>query len=166
MYWCHMIFLNCEILNPISIYYGIFGTWVQYFAVKNWTPHEMLNQGFKIPYYCCKILTPTPSDLFIPNKEAVHDFTAFLFLHDNYSFKNLILLPSAIGPHDAFVIGLAAITSQVRFKVSPSSMMEFPKITSSGATEKTKLCTFPFSHFSLDKCFLKWIQWLSEDCLL
>lgn len=54
-------------------------------------------------------------------------------------FLNHILLPFPIGPHDAFVIGLAAITSQVRFKVSPSSMMEFPKITSSGATEK---CTF------------------------
>lgn len=130
------------------------------------TEHPMKCWTRGLKYYCCKILTPTPSDFSIPNKEGVHDFTAFLFLHDNYSFLNLILLPFPIGPHDAFVIGLAAITSQVRFKVSPSSMMEFPKITSSGATEKTKLCTFPFSHFTLDKCFLKWIQWLSEDCLL
>lgn len=103
------------------------------------TEHPMKCWTRGLKYYCCKILTPTPSDFSIPNKEGVHDFTAFLFLHDNYSFLNLILLPFPIGPHDAFVIGLAAITSQVRFKVSPSSMMEFPKITSSGATEK---CTF------------------------
>lgn len=65
----------CNIMNLHG--YNIF-LWKTEHPMKWWT------RGLK--YYCCKILTPTPSDFSIPNKEGVHDFTAFLFLHDNYSF--------------------------------------------------------------------------------